>query len=115
MYQPRGVAARRLVLCGRWSRRCAVGAPGHGLHCRGVQAGDRQACRGVFCFVCGSIGRCGRSAGAAQASYVHHHQTQAEARTLARVVIGVADVNAVIDAFTHSTAVVAGVEYARSG
>ncbi|MGE5333025.1 MAG: leucyl aminopeptidase [Nitrospirota bacterium] len=114
MYQPQGVAARRLVLAGI----------GHGdarsvrQAMASIAAAFKQATvkRAVVCFASSAAASAVAAAvqGAAQASYVYTTtKPKAEARTLARVVIGVADVNAVIDAFTHSTAVVAGVEYAR--
>ena len=72
--------------------------------------------RAVVCFVSSASPAAVAAAvqSVAQASYVYTTtKPKAEARSLTRVVIGVADANAVVDAFAHSTAVVTGVEYAR--
>jgi len=114
LYQVPGVAARRVVLAGAGQGdaravRQALAAVGSAFKAGAVK-------RAVVCL-----------AGAAQpeavaavvqnvahASYVYTTtKPKAEARTLGRVVVGVADAGGVADAFAHSVAVVAGVEYAR--
>ena len=114
MYQPHGIAARRVVLVGvgqgdARSVRQAVAA---------IAALFKPAAikRAVVCFVSSASPAAVAAAvqSVAQASYVYTTtKPKAEARSLTRVVIGVADANAVVDAFAHSTAVVTGVEYAR--
>ena len=114
MYQPQGVAARRVVLAGigqgdARAVRQAMAA---------IASVFRQAAvkRAVVCFAASASPAAVAAAvqGAAQASYVYTTtKPKAEARSLVRVVIAVADANAVNDAFEHSAAVVTGVEFAR--
>lgn len=114
LYQAPGVAGRRVLLLG-------VGA----ADARGVRLGLQAAAgvlraasvkRAVVCFA--GMARPESVAAAVQAvahaSYVYTTtKPKAEARTLNRVVIGVADTAAVTEAFDHSAAIVVGVEYAR--
>ncbi len=114
MYQPQGVAARRVVLAGigqgdARAVRQAMAA---------IASVFRQAAvkRAVVCFAASASPAAVAAAvqGAAQVSYVYTTtKPKAEARSLVRVVIAVADANAVNDAFEHSAAVVTGVEFAR--
>ncbi len=114
MYQPQGVAARRVVLAGigqgdARAVRQAMAA---------IASVFRQAAvkRAVVCFAALASPAAVAAAvqGAAQVSYVYTTtKPKAEARSLVRVVIAVADANAVNDAFEHSAAVVTGVEFAR--
>ncbi len=114
MYQPQGVAARRVVLAGigqgdARAVRQAMAA---------IASVFRQAAvkRAVVCFAASASPAAVAAAvqGAAQVSYVYTTtKPKAEARSLVRVVIAVADANAVNDVFEHSAAVVTGVEFAR--
>jgi len=114
MYQPQGVAARRVVLAGigqgdARAVRQAMAA---------IASVFRQAAvkRAVVCFAASASPAAVAAAvqGAAQVSYVYTTtKPKAEARSLVRVVIAVANANAVNDAFEHSAAVVTGVEFAR--
>ncbi|GAB2544387.1 MULTISPECIES: leucyl aminopeptidase [unclassified Simplicispira] len=114
MYQPQGVAARRVVLAGigqgdARAVRQAMAA---------IASVFRQAAvkRAVVCFAALASPAAVAAAvqGAAQVSYVYTTtKPKAEARSLVRVVIAVANANAVNDAFEHSAAVVTGVEFAR--
>ena len=114
LYQVPGVAARRVVLLG-------VGAgDARGVR-QGVQAaaGQLRAAsvkRAVLCFAGPASAEAVTAAvqGVAQASYVYTTtKPKAEARTLNRVIIGVADTAATAQAFEHSVAVTVGVEFAR--
>ena len=114
LYQVPSVAARRVVLLG-------VGAG----DARGVRLGLQAAApvlraasikRAVLCFAGAASSDAVVAAvqGAAQASYVYTTtKPKAEARTLNRVIIGVADTGAVMQAFEYSVATVVGVELAR--
>lgn len=114
LYQPPGIAARRAVLLGVGTSdaravRQALQAAAGALRATGVK-------RAAVCFVGSASAEAVAAAvqAVAQASYVYTTtKPKAEARTLNRVVIGVADTAAVTDAFEHSAAIVAGVEYAR--
>ncbi|MDD2712726.1 MAG: leucyl aminopeptidase [Simplicispira sp.] len=114
LYQAPGVVARRVLLLGVG----AADARAVRLALQGAAGVLRAASvkRAVVCFA-GSASAPSVAAAVqavAQASYVYTTtKPKAEARTLIRVVIGVADTAAVTEAFEHSAATVIGVEYAR--
>ncbi|WP_119966387.1 leucyl aminopeptidase [Simplicispira lacusdiani] len=114
LYHAPGIAARRVVLAGMGKGdaravRQALAAIGPVFKAGAVK-------RAVVCLA--GVVRPGAVASVVQnvahASYVYTTtKPKAEARTLGRVVVGVADADGVADAFAHAVAVVAGVEYAR--
>lgn len=116
LYQAPGIAARRVVLAGMGKGdaravRQALAAVGSAFKAAAVK-------RAVVCLA-GAAQPAAVAAvvqGVAQASYVYTTtKPKADARTLARVVVGVdnGEADGVADAFAHSVAVVAGVEVAR--
>jgi leucyl aminopeptidase len=118
LYQVPGVAARRVVLLGVG----AGDARGVRLGLQAVAAVLRAASikRAVLCFAGTASNDAVAAAvqGVAQASYVYTTtKPKAEARTLNRVIIGVADTvaddSAMMQAFEYSVAVTVGVELAR--
>ncbi len=114
LYQAPGISARRVVLAGvgkadARSIRQAIS----GLGALFRQVGLKRA---VLClageFSAQAVGAVVQNV--AHACYVYTAtKPKAEACTLGRIVVGVADADAVADAFGHSTAVVTGVALAR--
>ncbi len=114
LYQAPGVAARRVVLAGVGkgdgrSVRQALGSVAPVLRGASVK-------RAVLCLAGKALPEtlAAMVHNVASASYVYTTtKPKAEARTLARVVVGVSDSSALAQAFDISVAVVAGVETAR--
>jgi len=114
LYHVPGIAARRVVLAGAGKGdaravRQALAAVGPAFKAGAVK-------RAVVCLA-GAAQPAAVAAvvqNVAHACYVYTTtKPKAEARTLSRVVVGVAEADTVAEAFAHSVAVVAGVEYAR--
>ncbi|MBY0455231.1 MAG: leucyl aminopeptidase [Burkholderiaceae bacterium] len=113
-YQVPAVAARRVILAGVGTgkpaavRQALLGLAG--------ALGTGAVKRAVVCFAGGGDASAVAAAVSAmfQASYVYTtSKPKAEARTLNRVVLGVADTAAVAEAFERSVAIATGVELAR--